>query len=584
MVAESPWKPQQLTPEDVNLKKIMMGIKSHMLHFVPVAVHIENHQTILSNDNVREVVQTVFRCGTPVVSDSSLPNYLSKITTCSFAIGKTPFRNVDPLVHVFSKAWPMRCSIRNFQDIVSNYIVKEHSVYKCMMAILYCFLSGNYAHSEKQADFDIQKILYKHFVWNPISAHHLSKWIKQGHQQIMFSAIKEYIVYSIAQIPALQDTLDEVYPWQQFRKNVIQQSNDLRQVVFQKIGTADPFGSVVAVANATKGLKCTHTCASWKLVMVDFLSIMRNVSMCPAKYTTYPARFEVFNRIKQLPRDSIMKSAECLGIHSELMNEVQNAFLEGGWKCKQRVAARKIFQSMSRLEQYKIHEFAHAWFAHLSARLYPLPNHIFKMQKKALRRACASPLMYMCICCKQLRGFVVDNSSACKTAWAKGNHKVLYDDYTGDLYCGRKVEKITAATTTTESYWKYQQAQMCTRGKLIQFNLLGNVLSLSNSMYSLCCKCACKMEISNDRFSGDMFCCVHCQYKSMPDIHRICSHCMEKNPQTKLYQCKNSSVRICSKCNRCWMNMPVMQNMCENDVHVAINERATKNQVIVRYG
>ena len=206
------------------------------------------------------------------------------------------------------------------------------------------------------------------------------------------------------------------------------------------------------------------------------------------------------------------------------------------------------------------------------------------MQKEALRQNCASPTMYMCICCKQLRGFIVDAATASKTAWAKGNHKVLYDDYTGDLYCGRKVEKATQRETGETSYWKYQQAQMCTKGKLISHNLLGNILALNGTMYSLCASCACKMEITNDRFYGNMFCCVHCQYKKTQKFSRTCCHCMQRCTYSTTYKCSDTDINICSRCTRCWLGMSVVRNMTANDVHIAINDRWSRNHIIVKFG
>lgn len=560
----------------------MTLFSDYTLDIVPLAVHIDSHMPPIGDPEVKEAITMILKCSTPVIQDFNLPAYLEKITRCSFATGKTPFRNVDPLVHVFSKAWPMRCSIRNFQDIVSNYVVKEHIVYTCMMAILHCFLSGNYQHARMQAPFEVQRILYKHFVWHPISAVHLSKWIRQGHQQIMFASIKEYIVYSIAQVPALQDVLGEVYPWNQFKETVITQSNDMREVVFRRIGTGDPFKDISSTPGVSKGVKCTHCCQSWKSVLADFLAVMRNVAIDANHFTTYPARYDVYQRIRNLGRDQVMQTAKALNIHSELANELHIAYRNGGWKCKQRTRARDIFTRANIVDQYRVHEFAHAWYTHLSAETYRLPRHIYKMQVDAVKKYKVSPLLYSCICCKQLRGFVVDIASASKTAWAKGNHKVLYDDYTGDLYCGRKVEKLDKGPG--QSYWKYQQALMCKHGKLISHNLLGNILSLNGVMYSLCNVCACKMEITNDRYNGHGFCCIHCQYRNSPEFTTMCCHCMQHCKHANMYQCADGTMKICAKCTRCWIDHPAVRSMTQTNVHVAINERWTRNQIIARFG
>ena len=582
-VEKCKWKPWALSDTDVTLKKLMTLMHSHCIDIIPIAAHIDSHVHGMTDAEVLETADMILKCGTPVLQDSMLPNYLEKITMCSFATGKTPFRNVDPLVHVFSKAWPMRCSIRNFQEIVSNYVVNKKQIYECMMSVLYCFLSGNYAHARQAAPFNVQRMLYKHFVWNPITAAHLAQWIRQGHQQIMFAAIKEYIVYCVSQVPALQDTLEDVYPWQQFRTNVIEQSNSMRNIVFCKINTADPFSTVVSFTGTSKGLKCTQSAPSWKSILSEFLAIMRNVSVSPEPFTGYPLRYEIYQKIRVLPRHALLESAVAFGVDENIVSQLKIAYSTGGWKCRQKMNTRCIFTGLSTRNQYQAHEFSHAWFAHLSAELFPLPMHIVYLQKRAIAANSVSSMMYMCICCKQLRGFVVDAQSAAKTAWARGNHKVLYDDYTGELYCGRKVEKNTQKESNESSYWKYEQAQMCTQGKLISHDLLGNILALNGTMYSICPLCACKMEITNDRYIGDIFCCVHCQYKKSKEYRPICDHCMMPCSCFTPYRCSDGDVKICSKCSRCWMTGDLMEKMSKTDVHVAINERWPKNKVIVTF-
>ena len=101
------------------------------LPFLPVMMAIDDMSSATDEDIKREL-----ECNPVLESDippcMQLVNYTRKIILCSFNTYRIPFRNVDPLVHVFSKAWPMRCSIRNFSEILSSYVETHRDVYTCI--------------------------------------------------------------------------------------------------------------------------------------------------------------------------------------------------------------------------------------------------------------------------------------------------------------------------------------------------------------------------------------------------------------------------------------------------------------------
>lgn len=570
----------------------MTGISSaNDTSLVPIAVHIESHPMHASDANVREVVDTYASGGTPVIHGIRLPNFIPRIMMCSFASGKMPFRNVDPLVHLFSKAWPMRCSIRNFSEIVSNYVQKHRLVYDCMTSVLHCTLAGNYDHAKKAATFDVQRILYKHFVWHPISPGHLAAWIRQGHQHIIFTAIKEYIVYSISLVPALEEALNCMYPWDQFKQNVIDLANGIRDIVYSDISTGnDPFRNVKATNGSTKGLRCSAVSSSWRTIIGDYIAMIRNVNVMAPATVSAPLRSSIYKRMVQCPPDELYRLAEAVDVPSSVIISIKAAHRDGGWKCRRRTQAKAEFQGLTYNQQFQTHEFMHAWNARVGTVLHRLPVHILALQKAAVARTGGSSSVYVCMCCKQLRAFVVDTATASKNAWAKGNHKVLYDDYTGELYCGRKIEKSSNAQSqrlrgTGTVYWKYQQATMCRESRLVEYEMLGTLLSMNGQLYVLCTSCACIMVLRPSRYIGDVFCCVHCQYKHHAQHTTTCSHCLEQPGQLRTYRTSESTMVMCRRCRRSWMDDAcLLAQMTKDDIHIAIHEKWSKNKITAAYG
>ena len=149
-----------------------------------------------------------------------LPNLLNELTYCCFSNLNLSscVRTNNPMIHVLSKAWPVRCSIRNFSDIVSNYIAKDENVRECLIEMIYCTFSGRYPHCSCERNFKCEYILYRYFVHVKPNEQVLSQWIRDSHQHIVFVCIKEYIVFLVDNVPGLKHVLQQLHPWSELIK------------------------------------------------------------------------------------------------------------------------------------------------------------------------------------------------------------------------------------------------------------------------------------------------------------------------------------------------------------------------------
>jgi hypothetical protein len=197
--------------------------------------------------------------------------------------------------------------------------------------------------------------------------------------------------------------------------------------------------------------------------------------------------------------------------------------------------------------------------------------------------------VYGCSCCKQLRAFVVDESYSAGNAWACGHQKVIYDDESGVLYCGKRVEKASAQSRrmrhvadTGRSYWKAQQSMMCGYCPLLELDLLGQLLVFYGKMYMLCPRCMCVMHLTTAGYHGGSMRCVNCSYGTDTAASHQCFHCCTRNKELTDVALGQQVVKVCNECHKRWMKDEViMSQLTEEVAHRAINERWGTNRVSV---
>ena len=554
------------------------------------ALHDSNEANLLTEDQAQQLLaQYCPRKGCQLQA-AHLPNFVRKIVSTCFLASRQGNRSVDPIAHILHKAWPMRCSVRNFSDIVSMYILNNTEVYEFVLLILHAFMIGVYKDSI-QASLDLELLLYRHYVHKPISREHLSQWVQQDNYVILFIAIKEYMVYAIQSTPGIERVLHEVYNWASFVSDVTKQGNSVRKALNANVHSpATMFKSALQAVCSARCFKCPAPALDHGSVGELLISVIRQIYQPKDDIYMSPLRAPLYQKIVSLvhanvPFDTI---AHSIGLSDHVVSVLSRAVREGASGASMR-DVRKIKLESSN-EALIAHEFLHAWTMCFKIKVIPLPHHLVVMQKNCKQKP-IKHTVFVCACCRQLREFIVDTSTNGGNAWARGHQKVILDDHTGDIFCGRRIEKSGmlprvmpegCSSTLNRSFWKSQQTHMCGYSPLLSFHLLGKALYLFGKMYMFCPMCMCVMQIRPQQFYNDNIRCTHCTYQgeSVQDV--TCFHCHQKQSTVMLTCALHTNVvHVCQQCTRSWMHMDeITAKMPIDTAHQAIDERWPTNRVM----
>jgi len=516
-----------------------------------------------------------------------LPNLVRKIVRTCFMPQRPSNRAIDPIGHVLNKAWPMRCSVRNFSDIVSTYILREPTVYYFVCRIMHACMSGIYPTAKVHAELPLRMLLYRHYVSQRVSQQHLAEWVRQDNHSIVFVAIKEYIAFAVSMVPGLAHVLQADYNWAEFVASVTTQADAARAALNCNIATpATMFATAKLSMVTVRCFKCPTPAADQLATCESIATILRAICVPSRNVYMTPLRVSIYNEIREVasagaPMASV---AAAMGVPADITTLL--AAVSGprigapAWRDLRNM--KPPSDSMALL----LHEFVCAWSMCLRIRTYDLPIHVHRDQCSSSSER--STVMYACACCKQVRAFVVDEGLAAGHAWARGHQKVLLDDATGMLYCGKRVEKASSQSRrmqrspdTGRSYWKAQQSLMCGYCPLLRIEMKGTLLSFYGKLYALCPSCMCVMLLTANRYYAGSMRCVNCRYSNAGADER-CFHCCADASGMQKASLLDKEVHVCGACTRWWMDDALlMKKLSEEAAHRAINERWGANRVAV---
>jgi hypothetical protein len=563
------------------------GTPEQVSAYVPVAASLGTARHVTEEEALRAIHDNP-----PLLCNhlraEFLPNMVHRIVRTCYLPQRSTNRAVDPIGHVLNKAWPMRCSVRNFSDIVSGYILKDTKVYEFVCLVLHASMLGVYSSADVKAGVPLQLLLYQHYVTSRIGKAHMAQWVQQDNYGLVFIAIKEYISFAVSMVPGLHAVLQDQYNWSGFVQSVKQQANAMRQAL--NANTQDPANMFACALRAifhVRCFKCPAPVVDRCAIAESIAHHVRAVCVPDANMYTMPVRMALFSRIQSLvlANVSIAEVARAVGLSDEVACLLMSVYVPRA----PAAACRKLKQlgTITNTACLLLHEFLSAWIMCFRIRTYPLPVHIQEEQ-----RACVSErstCVYGCSCCKQLRAFVVDESYSAGNAWACGHQKVIYDDESGVLYCGKRVEKASAQSRrmrhvadTGRSYWKAQQSMMCGYCPLLELDLLGQLLVFYGKMYMLCPRCMCVMHLTTAGYHGGSMRCVNCSYGTDTAASHQCFHCCTRNKELTDVALGQQVVKVCNECHKRWMKDEViMSQLTEEVAHRAINERWGTNRVSV---
>ena len=555
---------------------------------LPVASHLDDlHKAgvIIDEEQVAAAMAKYPPLRRHHVHASYMPNMVRKIVGTCFASHRPGNRAIDPIGHILNKAWPMRCSVRNFSEIVSAYITADSSIYRFTLLVMHAAMLGVYPASKVRATVAVKLLLYRYYVHSAIDAENLSRWIQHNNHILLFVAIKEFIAYSVSAVPGLSSVLDDAYNWQEFVQSVTHQSDTIRATINQYSATpGDMFDRALEAVVSVRSYKCPTPPLEPGIVGDNLQAAVRMTYYPDVDVYQRPMRVAIYDAIREAIqlgaplRDVAIALGIGDGIAGLLHNTARPNSTPADWR-----ALRKL-RCTSTDEALLLHEFVHAWTMCHKIQVYMLPQHIAAEQAESA--ISANRIIYACACCRQLRAFVVDDSNN-SNAWACGHQKVLLDDVTGQVYCGKRIEKnpVPRRSTTADSrrsYWKAQQSIMCGYSPLLKIPMDGTLLSFYGKLYLLCPACTCVMRLNPDRYHGNTIRCVHCTYRATSTSSHRCFHCYTSDLDLQTVALSMATVYVCTTCWRRWMTRDdITSNIDEDTAHQAINERWSTNRVAV---
>ena len=117
---------------------------------------------------------------------------------------------------------------------------------------------------------------------------------------------------------------------------------------------------------------------------------------------------------------------------------------------------------------------------------------------------------------------------------------------------------------------KARENDMCTMLPLIRVSLLGNILSFSGKMYSICPQCGCTMRLTKDRYHAETFICTQCSYISGTAVRSRCFHCY--SVATRAVTLSGADLHVCDDCEKDWMGRgDITAVLTVNEAHSAIS-------------
>jgi len=479
----------------------------------------------------------------------------------------------------------MRCSVRNFSDIVSAYILDDDNMYRFVMLMLHSCMAGAYPTCAVKVGVGVQLVLHRYYVHQPLSRQHLANWVQQDNHALLFVAIKEYVAYAVSTTPGLSRVLHDAYNWAGFAASVTRQADAIRTALNCNVGTPHRmFDAALHALGAVKCFKCPTPPSDQGLVCDNMAAAVRPSFVPDVDVYTTPLRMPIYDIIRPLivAGAPLGRVARAMGISGSVADALEAAGSVGATAAAWR-EARKI-KTSSTEEALMLHEFVQAWTMCYRVRTYRMPRHI--AEEQAQSAGTGDRYIYACVCCRQLREFVVDDNPDSGNAWACGHQKILLDDATWDMFCGKRVEKANVPGRrgphdSGRSYWKSQQTIMCGYSPLLKVSMLGTILSFFGRVYMLCPLCTCVMCVNAQRYRGDTVRCLNCTYRAHAQHTPACFHC-HRADKLSVVAIGQQVLSVCDKCNRKWMHMDNVTSVIDTEVaHQAINERWSTNRILV---
>ena len=581
-------------------------ITMYMDMHIPLMIHLEDAQQYTD-----EYLLTDYGKGAPIQEHEPsmdyifhqglIPNVINYIPDCSFWSDIRSKSN--PIVHVLSKGLPQRCQIRNMREILNKYSRKHEMVYEFIFACLKCSLLGMYKTCMVRPPLNIRIRLYRKF--NTISKAELLQWMLGDHQQLLFYVIKEFLIFGVRDIPSIYAEIERRYYWDKFEQCVNKAMNTVRSNIEDNEGIMHFRGienQLVAINKQqvhhlfrpTRHLFCNVVLGECERIDdTHFVDYLRKEMKDEDRNLMY----EMAVRVPLTDRTEFewLKYFNVSENTIKKIVQIQETYILDGTKGP----LKTFLSSLSRYEFECVRDLCEAFDRKFNIRIFTLPVHTYIQQCKALRRKHGvdngHPMpdsvgeTFICMECKQFKGFITKKERGkIVNLFAYGHSKVLINDETMELYCGKRSDKVDSKKRNqvipeyssfvdvnideimsandirnrkrmAKEARKELRNHVCSKTPLVRLNMVGVLLEFYGKMYMICPTCANFMEVTSENYTENGIYCGCCLQHGKLYTSVSCEWCKACkgnevwNPITVLDNEEEKSIYLCNGCLKPWI-------------------------------
>ena len=574
----------------------------------PLMCAVEDHAHHMTEKLARKLAQTYDPEHAFIIHESNLPDVNHKLLHCSFWDEQKV--KPEPIVHLLIKSLPQRCQIRNLQAIITSYTQKDDLVYEFMRIALLCTLLGTYTHVRKRPQWMARKQIIRRFIYDSPNRMQLQQWVFSVYQHLLFYTVKEYITFAMKFIPSLEEVIRKTYNWKAFESSVFQSMDQVRMMFETNLYASQQLASWFEriepmLVHVNKQQLCNLYRPQRQTFAQAVMQLCEKIDegrQHPNPRVAFDMEYRTFLRelFKRYPRTNTvpvewLRAFRVSSAVIDKMNNMQRYFHQNTF----RTELRKTLTALPRYEFEAIRDLFEVFEqTHQKIRCFPLPQHHYEKQMKALRLKYGikegedlpsyAGLTYVCLVCNAFKGFVIKPSdSSHANLFASGHAKIIVDDDTLKCYCGRRCDKNDSkkkrkrSTTqntrrTNKKEFKNKRKQFmnerCATTECLAFNMTGMLLQFYDNLYTFCTSCAGVTIFHPDHYTSEGIVCGHCTQNGVFFTNIKCGLCgvsrgkdaWETLPILKekgLSADDDDNIEIISVCKSCYQ--PWMQDIRE---------------------
>jgi len=571
-------------------------------------------------DATEQNIKTAFHKYQPkteeVLQEGNLVDVINYQLQCSFWNENKP--KMQPIVHLMCKALPQRCQIRNLREIIANYCQTDDLVHHFMRNALLCSLLGMYRHCKTRLNWRARKHILRRLVYLKPNRMQMQEWLFAMYQHLLFYIIKEFLTYSMWMIPALYDELCRTYQWHTFETTVHAAMDNVRANIQENVlrSTKIPEwlshveSMLMQVNKQQLGNLFRPQRQTFTQTVIHICERIDETARQVNPHVAFPKEYiELLRKMAQrVPRGKVrIDWLQYFNVKQSSVDTLENMY-EHYQQNTYRTDLRKLIHTASRYDFECIRELFSAFQQnHHDIRVFTLPKHYYEAQCVALRRRYGlQPSdelephvgdVFVCLTCKNFKGFIVSTKPKCNNLFANGHHKIIVDDETLKCYCGRRSEKTDTKKrkrVAVEAFlegveleehrkrrskkdWKtnrkLMQNDLCAQTECLKFNMTGCLFQFYDRLYLFCPSCGNPTLFQSSQYDKNGFTCGQCLKEGTLYTNVCCFMCNTyrgKDSWTTISCVSDTgaeeSLAICNGCYKPWLRQyeqPIPKNVLE---------------------